>query len=68
MSAYKQHYNTDYVVHITVPTCDEDGWQRDDYLPTIEMYACTRNDLDGKMKAILQHLPEGATYYAVAIK
>jgi hypothetical protein len=65
--SYQDHYSTDYVVYITVPTCDKDGWEGADYLPTIGVYACTRKDLDGKMKAILKHLPEGATYYAVAI-
>ncbi len=56
----------DFSVQISVPI-EEDGWEGVDHLPTLQIYAPTEKDAEGRLEDIVKHMPDGTTFYMVEI-
>ena len=55
-----------FSIIITVLT-ESNGWTGTIQLPTIQMEAPTEGDAIARMSDIVKHMPEGTTFFMVAI-
>lgn len=55
-----------FSIIITVPT-GSNGWNGTIHLPSIQMHAPTERDATARMRDIIKHMPEGTTFFMVAI-
>ena len=55
-----------FSIVITVPS-ESTGWAGTIQLPTIQMHAPTEVDAIARMEDIIKHMPEGTTFFMVAI-
>jgi hypothetical protein len=55
-----------FSIVITVPT-ESSGWAGTIQLSTIQMNAPTEGDAIARMEDIVKHMPEGTTFFMVAL-
>ena len=55
-----------FSIIITVPS-GSNGWSGTIHLPSIQMHAPTERDATARMRDIIKHMPEGTTFFMVAI-
>ena len=50
-----------FIVHVSVPVKDADGWEGANHWPTLVLEASTEGDAKSKRNDILNDLPEGSS-------